>query len=50
MWWAHVFRHPQSKRVYLIAQPNAQPLVLLYEITGIDLVQRFAGEVALKPL
>lgn len=52
MWYAHVFRHPKTRKVYLIAQPNAQPLVLLYEVTGLDAVRRFQGScelVALPP-
>jgi len=43
MWYAHVFRHPQNRKVYLIAEPNAQPLVLVYEVTGLDKVRRLGG-------
>ena len=50
MWFAHVFRHPKTGKVYLMAQPNAQPLVLLYEVTGLDAVKRFSGSCELKPL
>jgi len=50
MWYAHLFRHPRTKRVYLIAQPNAQPLVLLYEVTGLEQVERFEGKCALSRL
>lgn len=49
-WYAHIFRHPKTKRVYLIAQPNGSPLVLLYEVTGLEAVQSFSGSCKLVPL
>ena len=42
-WGGIIFKHPQTGRVYMVAQPNAQPLVLLYEVTGSDKVQYFSG-------
>ena len=50
MWYAHLFRHPRTRRVYLIAEPNAQPLVLLYEVTGLEQVRRFEGQCSLSSL
>jgi len=48
MWYAHLFRHPRTRRVYLIAEPNAQPLVLVYEVTGLEQVKRFEGQCSLS--
>ncbi len=42
-WAGQVFKHPKTGRVYIVAQPNAQPLLLLYEVTGTDKVQYFTG-------
>ena len=47
-WWAHLFRNKETGKVYLIAQPNAAPLTLLYEVQGLDKVERFGGECRLK--
>jgi hypothetical protein len=43
MWYSHTFRNTQNKQVYLIAEPNAQPLVLVYQVTGLEGVKRFTG-------
>ena len=50
MWFAHVFRNPANKRSYLLAQPNAEPLVLVYEVTGLEQAKRFSGKCTLTPL
>ena len=49
-WVAHIFRHPENERVYLIAQPNAQTMTLVYQVTGLEQTRRFSGRCRLVPL
>ena len=43
MWWAHLVKHPKTGKIYLAAAPNAEPTLLLYEVTGADSVQYFTA-------
>ena len=48
MWWSHIFRDARTKKVYAVMMPNAAPLVLTYEVTGLDDVKSFSGECVLE--
>lgn len=50
MWWCQVFRDARTKRVYAIMMPNASPLVLTYEVMGLEQVKAITGSCTLTSI
>jgi hypothetical protein len=50
MWWSSVLGDARTKRVHAVMMARASPLVLIYEVTGLDQVKAFSGTCTLVPL